>query len=166
VIRILKLAEPYSITLFCAILIAALGCQKAGGLTFPVISPFLAVWFFWRLFSSSWRPGTLRPHLINTAIWLPGIFLILVLQHHYAITARRNADHLLALVNQFQQQHGQYPINTEQLDNPAFKTHRGMSEPSYLNNQGRPVLMYASTFMPFSIYQYNFSHKQWEIYNM
>jgi hypothetical protein len=155
--------SPYMPALVSCALVVACCSQVHTGFMAVCLLPFLMLWFCWRLISCLWRPGNLFPLFINTGIWITGGLLIALARGHHAQVARDEANHLVALAEQYQQQHGKYPpsMSAMGLPEPGGSI---TSQPHYLFSQGEPHLFYMATFFPLDSYSYDFGKHRWEFH--
>ena len=138
--------------------------SPGGGFMIYLIAPFLLIWLLYSLYIFWRRPERRRTHGIATGIWLLAVAAIAGLHTWYYHQARESADALVAAVVQFRQQHGVWPSSAAALGIDEKQDGMRAARVGYFLKDGRPNVMYASTFQMFATYSYNFETQQWDYF--
>ncbi|MES2037096.1 MAG: hypothetical protein V4495_04610 [Pseudomonadota bacterium] len=109
----------------------------------------------------NWRKTEVRSkYLFLIALVLLSSSIVMGIQMHRSNEARAYADHIVAKLLEYQHNHGNLPVNLDDIPELAGKGKRPHML-IYSKNKGEPFLYYADTFMPFEGWHYDFKDKLW-----
>ncbi len=88
-------------------------------------------------------------------------FMTINMAHKYKDDkARVYADHIASELEQYYKLHGKLPLSLNEI--PALaRQEEHPHELFYLNGKNGPFLFYATSFAPFSGWNYDFEKRQW-----
>jgi len=143
-----------------ALIVLLFTSQKHAGFTIFFVLPVLAGWLIYNLARIRKQPERWKGLAIKTAIWLVALAIALLCQWNLARLARQDADLLVSRVLSYKAQHGVYPKDMLEagITDPEFGRRWKLG---YLIQDGRPFILYASTFVVFDAYIYDFDANQW-----
>lgn len=102
----------------------------------------------------------LNEHLFALCIAV-GAALVIVATHVYLhITSREKADSVAAAIISFKSTNSRYPKNLNELKDKILLPDKDLM--LGYSVQEEPMLVYASTFVPFAVWEYNFDTRVWE----
>jgi hypothetical protein len=156
----LRFPIDYWPALIAGVLIVGFGIQRhLGGLLFLLI-PVFCVWSIYALVVMYRKPEKRREQLSKMAIGLGAIVLVSAVHWYRAETTRKNADHVVGLIEKYHSTHGRYPTNLAGISEEADHYGRELKL-LYMNQEGAPRLIYLSPFTLFDTYRYDFEKRQW-----
>jgi hypothetical protein len=109
----------------------------------------------------NWRTSKLRHQYILLCVMIALAFMTINMVHKYKDDrARVYADHIAGELEQYYKLHGKLPLSLNDI--PAL-AHQGKRPHMlfYLNGKNGPFLFYATSFAPFSGWNYDFEKRQW-----
>jgi hypothetical protein len=157
----LSFPVDYWRTLIAAVLVVGIGIQRhSGGLLLLLIALF-CVWLVYALVVIYRKPEKRGEQLIKMAIWLGVIALLSAVHWYRSETTRKNADHVVVLIEQYHSTHGSYPKSLASIGRDAESNGREWKVHYHADDKGAPNLLYSSPFTLFDTYRYDFEKRQW-----
>jgi len=125
---------------------------------------FLPIFIAWAIYGSTVmirKPEQRKLRAIKIAIWTTAFLVVGAIHLYWARAARKDADAVLSAVHSYKTKTGMYPENVTQLGiDERDLQHKWML--GYLPGKDQPFLAYASTFMLFGTFTYDFHHGKWK----
>lgn len=131
---------------------------QSGGLVLIVCSLFMLPYRLLRLLLSYKQPAV---QLKKIMLWTVVLGSLFILQYAYAQQRQSVANKVAAALHQYQQQHGQYPVEINTLSQEHTINGRPIIYYS-LSNEGQPFLFYRSNWTGYGRYFYHFDNREWE----
>lgn len=134
--------------------------QKGNGVFFLMLLPFFFVMMFFSIIRMIRRPLERKNRLIGVAVWSATLILAGAMQVHWDTVSRADADRVAVTVLAYRDRTGVYPVGLEELglDEEVL----GKWKIRYRLLEGKAVLNYPASFMPLTLWEYDFdAHKWW-----
>lgn len=149
-------------TALLAALVAALLGQAHAGFMVLLLLLLLVPWSAWSLAVALRRVEERRARAIRLGIWWLAVGVVLVthgVRHHLAErAATRVSDSIVA----YMKAHGRCPATLEEVGSSPAALRQALGMSHYRCDDGRPVLFYASTLVPFETEDFDFESGRWE----
>lgn len=154
--------RKFIVTFISATVFSLVLCQRhAGFLIIFFVIPFL-IWLFYSFYIAIKNP-ILKSWIISRIVtWCVAFLLVFIVHLHYHQATREYANKVAALILQYKENHGTYPIDLEQLGIEKSELRRNLGMGRYSLNESKPSLFYGVTYIAFDVYVYNFESKSWE----
>lgn len=124
--------------------------------------PFFAVWFAMSAFIIATDPARRRIRSIKIGIWLAVFAVVASLHAWYAYSTRQYAEDVIAKVENFEAEHLRCPASSEEIGITRAEMTKNLGYSGYYcEEDGKPHLFYAATYVVFDTYQYDFTAKRW-----
>ena len=150
------LVKNYLGLFFCLSLYAFFAIPM-GMVTIPTVL-FVSLYYLPNITISCIKKRPLKVLTINYSLWF-FVFVAMMTFHHFQAKAKESHAHsVLNIIEEYFDQHNQYPKSIEVLKPQLPKT---KYQVFYHNVKGKPVLFYSSNYDPFINHQYRFSEKKW-----
>lgn len=127
---------------------------------------FLLIWLFWFPYCAYVilkKPAARKFQLIRLAIWLSAAACIAGVHFIYHYSARHYADGVASKIEAYSASNGRYPsaISDVGITKEQLREYLGISY-YQVDESGKPNLIYAVTFEPFSTFVYDFEKRSWK----
>lgn len=141
-------------SLLLATLTGWLVAQPGMGFLLILLLIPLLIWVIYRAYRMVRSPESRRNQLIRVVIWLVAVALMAGIHYLRYVTARQNADEVVATLHRYALRQGHYP---------ATLAEAGISQGKlrYRGDLRKPRLYYGGTFLPFEFYEYDFEQGVW-----
>jgi len=149
-------------TLLAAGLSVLLFAQKFLGFMVIFVALALLVWIPYSAYVAITKPDIRTSQLVRVLIWMLVVPVVFGIHHLRQERMRRDADKLVARIDEYLRTHGHYPATVDEIgmSRPQVKSMLGSPSGYFLLN-GRPSLFYPATFAPFAACSYDFKAAKW-----
>ena len=121
---------------------------------------FSSLYYLPNLVISFIKKKPLKTLAINYSIWI-FVFVVVTSFHHFqAKTKKSHALVVLNSIEQYFEQHNQYPESIEVLKTERRKAKYRIF---YQYEKGKPFLFYSSNYDPYMKHYYSFTESKWSI---
>lgn len=133
--------------------------QKGNGVFFLMLLPFFFVMMLYSIVQIVRRPLERKNRLIGVAAWSATLVLAGAMQIHWDTVSRADADRVAVTVLAYRDRAGVYPAGLEELglDEEVL----GKWKIRYRLLEGKAVLNYPASFMPLTLWEYDFDARKW-----
>ena len=149
-------------SIFAALVIAFFGAQRHVG---PILFLFILIWLLWLPYSAYLiflKPQRRKLQVLRIVLWVGTAVLIAGIHHIRFNSDRAAADEIAAGIISYSVAHGKYPSSLAEAglsqDALRFISPRSLYK---LDDQGKPILFYESSFMAFDTISYDFETRTW-----
>lgn len=148
-------------TLFASVIVMLLLVQRHSGFMLAVVLLFLIPWWAYSGYRCLRFPGERKLRITKAIVWLVAVVVIFSVHLVMYRSAQRYSLGVSEKIEAYISRHGQCPAELEDvgISTPAFKAQLGLG--SYVCQEQRPFLFYASTYVPFETEYYDFTHHEW-----
>ncbi|MGZ3241541.1 MAG: hypothetical protein ACXWJK_15025 [Burkholderiaceae bacterium] len=148
-------------TLIGAGVLAFLLLQKHSGFMILFVWLFLIPWIFYSAWVIVRQPQRRSIQAKKVFVWVA--FSTIVVGYHLQLhnETRRKAQHIADKITDYMTAKGACPVKLETigLSNKSLREEIGLS--GYQCEGGKPVLFYASTYVPFETDHFDFKRREW-----
>jgi uncharacterized membrane protein YhdT len=95
------------------------------------------------------------------ALWVSSITAIVAVHWYVAAQTRSNAQAIVDAVLEYSKSHGSFPADLQFIGYRDEDVQSKLGMGGYSFNDGHPVLLYASTYIPFEADYYDFGKNKW-----
>lgn len=138
----------------------ALSARRQHGFMVLIATPLVFIWIAYSVAGALRWPGRRRAVAAKSAILLLTLSTLATTHWWYAWDARANAQKLADAVLDFRTRRGHFPELAADLGVNETHAHEKWKL-VYKYSLGKPQLVYASTFIPFDIYEFDFWLRTW-----
>jgi hypothetical protein len=159
----LKLASRNRSLIIFFALIAAVCSQRFTGFMMILVTPPALLVGLVQL-GRAWRIAEKRMHcLFSIGVVVVASAVVGAAHGYQYLSAREEADHVVRQILDFREKQGRFPNDESELGGAALRDRsNSMLRPHYsLQPDGKPVLFYLATFVPYDLWQYDFSSQTW-----
>jgi len=149
-------------TIVSASIVALLFSQRHAGIGLLLLAFILLPWLLYSVYVIIRWSQRRAFQISKIAIWVVSVATILGVHYYLQVSTRANADALVAKIHDYQKNHGVCPANLEAIGLSKEKMREQLGLSVYGCEAGKLRLFYASTFVPFEEYRYDFERKQWK----
>jgi|SRR5579883_3321973 len=150
----------YLRTIPACLAVGYFAAQPYTGFTLLFVLLFLAVFFICGSFRAWKHPEERKAFFPKAVIWALWLILASSLHLYYFESTRSAGNQAVQALVSFNAKNGHFPAKLSEADNEVAaqaKTWRV----GYLNEDGKPKLIYPDTFMIFCAYMYDFEAGKW-----
>ena len=153
-------ARVYLSTALTCLIFTLVVAQKHCGIGLLLAAPFMAVWMAATAWSMWRKPAQRRVAGVKMLMWTVVLLALACVHGYYARAARAEAQQAVAAVLAYGVQHQGFPASLAAagIDQTGLKKRWMLA---YTLDRGKPVLFYASTFMPFETISFDFERGAW-----
>jgi type VI protein secretion system component VasK len=131
------------------------------GFTLFVIIPIFLFWLATSTFQSRDNPSVRKELIWRAMIWLGSIVVIFVVHVHMHRFARAKAQTVADAISDYIKIQSKCPASLETVGQDTKKLSKELR--LYFScREGKPFLMYSSTYVPFESEHFNFEQAIWE----
>jgi hypothetical protein len=149
-------------TLLAAGLSVLLLAQKFLGFGVIIVVVALLIWIPYSAYVVITKPDIRTSQLVRVLVWMLVVPAVFGIHHLRQERMRRDADKLVARINEYLRTHGHYPATVDEIgiSRQQVRDMFGSMSGYYLAN-GRPALIYTLSFAPFAACDYDFKAAKW-----
>lgn len=150
----------YIKTFFLVAIVLIFALPRGSGFLFPLLLLFFVATTLYRLVQSVRRAEGRKKHFIRIGIWAATLALVGAMQIYWSTASRNNAEIIAQEILAYQRRTGSFPstLNEIGIDEQELKDKWKIR---YFKGQG--MLTYPSSFMPLTLYEYDFQAHRWVV---
>jgi hypothetical protein len=155
------LARHWKVLARCALLLL-LGLMPHSGFVAVPIGVVATCFLAYRCYQSRKDVLLRRPRLVTLLLVLSTVCVVSGRHAWLAVDVRHNANTLVADIEAYKSTHGKFPDELASLgtwSEARLRSELGMG--GYLFADGRPIVSYASTYIIFETWRYDFDARRW-----
>lgn len=145
---------PAAIVLFFAL-------RQGNGFFVLMLLPFFFAVLLYGIVRIIRRPEERKSRLAGVAVWAVTLAIAVAIHVHWNAVSRTDADGVAAAVLAYKDRTGGYPVSLDGLELDREVTERWKIR--YWVREGTPVLNYPASFMPLTLYEYDFDAREWRM---
>lgn len=136
--------------------------QRGLGFMVILVAVALLVWIPYSAYAAITKPEIRTSQLVRVLIWMLVVPLVFGIHNIRRERMRRDADKLVARIDEYLRTHGHYPATVDEIGTSRQQVRDMFGSPSgYFLLNGRPSLFYPATFAPFAACSYDFKAAKW-----
>jgi hypothetical protein len=143
--------------------ITFLASQRSYAFMFLLLPPFLLAWFFQNIYLAIRNPIARKQRISLMGLWILSLGVVFYSHKYHELTARNNANEVIAMIEKYKVDYGVYPENSEAIGMDRIKLRdRCGTICMYSANNSVPYFLYKDTLFIFDTHLYDFKKKAWE----
>lgn len=155
--------KKYGLTLGACFALLILSTQRFSGAYAVILLLPLSIWFLYSIFVILNKPERRKSQLIRVVIWFFTASTLLTVAWYRSEATRKGANEIVIALKEHKIKSGVYPAKLEEIgkDSPLLRKELRLS---YSLDEGKPTLIYYSTWVMLDSYDYDFEKSMWILY--
>lgn len=150
-------------SLLAAALVMFVLCQAHAGFAVVFVLLIQFIWLPYSIVIAIAEPKIRRLQLTRVAIWVGAVAIIVAVHYIRHEVTRRNANEIVASINNYTAQHGHCPATTDDIGITREELKSKLGFWSYYECKGgKQTFFYGVTYAPFETYDYDFAGGTWD----